>query len=90
MTGNLIHGTSVDSVRIDVLGAGRALTIPLDCLLCADTIMRSLILETQRLMIAPEIDIENNATTWKAMTGTFSGRGATPWQAIIDLSEKIK
>lgn len=88
MTGNLIHGTSVDSVRIDVLGAGRALTIPLDCLVCVDAILRSL-LPMGRLIVVPEWNVGMTELSWKAATEDACGRGETPWQAIVALAEQL-
>jgi len=89
MTGKLIHGSNLDSVRIDVLGEARALTIPLELVLAADRVMRSLAIVEQRLMIVPDFDFSNNTTSWRAMAGVAVGKGDTPWQALIDLAEKV-
>jgi len=89
MTGKLIHGSNLDSVRIDVLGEARALTIPLELALAADRVMRSIAIVEQRLMIVPDFDFSNNKTSWRAMAGVAVGKGENPWQALNDLAGKV-
>lgn len=87
-TGNLITVTNLDSIRIEVLGESRALTIPVECVLAADAMLRGALVEDDDVSIY-ECELENGQTKWRAELGNWFGHGNTPWQAVIALAKRI-
>ena len=51
MSGQLVQVTNLDSIRIEVLGESRALTIPVECVLAADAMMRGALVEDDDVSI---------------------------------------
>ncbi len=87
-TANLVQVTSLDSIRIDILGEGRALTIPVECVLAADRMMRGALVEDDDVSIY-EAEHEDGSVHWRAELGNWFGLGQTPWQAVIELAKRI-
>jgi len=88
MTGNLIQVTNLDSIRIEVLGESRALTIPVECVLAADAMLRGALVEDDDVSIY-ECELKGGQMKWRAELGNWFGLGNTPWQAVIALSHHI-
>lgn len=90
MTGNLVHCTNLDSVRIEVLGDRRALTIPANLPLAADTVMRELGMDTGAMLLVQVEGSEEGPNQWCAHLHGKVGRSITPWGAIQELAEKLQ
>ncbi len=60
MSGKIISCTNLDSVRIEVLGEGRAITIPAKLLLAADRVLRNLGMDTSADLIIAVQQSEND------------------------------
>lgn len=74
----LLNGTNLDSVRIEELGMGRAVQIPLSLVINADTALRE-VGEIGNALIVYKVSCD----LWFAECGgDFYGKGATPFQAI--------
>ncbi len=82
-TGKLVNATSVDSVRIEVLGNKRAVTIPCSLIESTDANLRKCVDIGQALIVYPFCG------GWLAECGDrFCGTGATPFQAIANMESK--
>jgi hypothetical protein len=75
--------TNLDSVRIELLGEGRALTIPCKWILAVDKVLR-FAADTCGLELASFED------GWAGDCGGLIGSGETPWGAVIALAEQIE
>lgn len=91
MSPKLVQATNLDSVRIEVLGGSRALTIPANLTLAADTVMRELCMDTEsRLIVQVQREHENGPNQWSATLHGKTGYSFTPWGAIKELADKIE
>lgn len=88
MSGHLVQVTSLDSIRIEVIGESRALTIPVECVLAVDAMLRGALVEDDDVSIY-ECELENGQMKWRAELGNWFGYGNTPWQAVIALAKRI-
>lgn len=90
MSGKIVNCTNLDSVRIEVLGEGRALTIPASLLLAADMVLRRTFCQRDGFVI-DHIGEEGKPDRWIAgIDGTDErGHGESPWQAVFNLAERI-
>ena len=88
MVGKLVNCTHLDSVRIEVLGEGRAVTIPASLLLAADRVFRHSLFTEDDLAIDKVADEVIDG--WEAVTDNYRGIGETPWEAVLRLSEAIE
>lgn len=100
MAGRLVNVTQFDSIRFDILGAGRAVTIPASVLLAADTVLRYCIADDSGL----DLDmVEDDATGWTGWEArcehpnletdadtVLVAHGDTPWGAIVALANAIE
>lgn len=90
MTGKLIHGTNLNSVRIEVLGEGRGLTIPLSLVLAADRVLRTTFVRQDELRVTTFRDDETDEIRWIATVGNVRGVGDTPWGAVVALADALE
>lgn len=90
MIGTVVHCTNLDSVRIEILGGSRALTIPASLLLAADCVMRYALLKDDSLVVEPVEDGEGGKSFWEANVGNLIGQGDSPWGAVQELADKIE
>lgn len=81
--GTVVCATHLDSVRIELLGEGRAITIPCKWILAVDKVLR-FAGDTCGLEL---MSLEGG---WDADCGELTGSGATPWGAIIALADQIE
>lgn len=84
MTGVVVQARNIDSVRIEVLGAGRAKTIPCDLIDGLDHALRHAGLQ--------EMDLEVRfvgASQWVARCDGIEGRGLSPWAAVVELARRL-
>lgn len=88
-TGRLIRATNLDSVRIEVLGEGRALTIPCEFILAIDRALRFTLADEESLSVWDWEDDDGNIG-WRADVGNVFGEGDTPWGAIVALAATIE
>lgn len=88
MIGRVANCTNLDSVRIEVLGGSRALTIPADFILAVDGVLRTAAMDQDAVDINFTEDDDGN-TLWEAQLLNTVGSGATPWAAIIDLAKGL-
>lgn len=88
-TGRLIQASNLDSVRIEVLGEGRALTIPCEFILAIDRALRFTLAAEESLSVWDWEDDDGNIG-WRADVGNVFGEGDTPWGAIASLAEAIE
>lgn len=93
MAGKVVTVSSLDSVRIEVLGGRRAVTIPATFLLDADAVFRHLagdggLGEELSLYQAP--DEKAGGLRWHATTGFGVGQGDTPWGAMTALARALE
>jgi len=82
MAGTVVQATHLDSVRIEVLGEGRAVTIPCEFILAVDRVLR-FAADTCGLEL---MSLEGG---WDADCEALTGSGETPWGAIIALADQI-
>lgn len=87
-TGRLIQASNLDSVRIEVLGESRALTIPCEFILAIDRALRFTLAAEESLSVWDWEDDDGNIG-WRADVGNVFGEGDTPWGAIVSLAEAI-
>lgn len=85
----IVNATHLDSVRIEVLGESRAVTIPLSLLLAIDVVLRFTLEHEEEMGLWP-FDGEGTGDGWNAQVGNILGEGQTPWGAIVDLAYEIK
>lgn len=88
-TGKLIQATNLDSLRIEVLGEGRALTIPCEFILAIDRALRFTLADEESLSVWDWEDDDGNIG-WRADVGNVFGEGDTPWGAIAALAATIE
>lgn len=91
-TGTVVHATSRDSFRIEVLGENRSVQMPASLLLAMDTVMRYCAMEKADLRIDREcgLDAVWIARAWNPIAETPFGFGNSPWTALIALAAKIE
>jgi hypothetical protein len=82
--------TDAASVRIEILGGARALTIPLDLVLCVDAVLKEAHREEEPLDLDVVEDDETGWRGWQARLGNALGCGDTPWSAIVALARAIQ
>lgn len=81
MTGQIFHGTQLDSVNIEVLGEPRTLQIPLRVVVDLDDNLKR-IRESGNALIVYKMAEQQ----WMAECGgDFFGTGASPIQAIANM-----
>lgn len=85
MSGKVVTQTTVDTVRIEVLGESRAKNIPAAMIVDLDDLLRALLNESQEgLLVAHDDELGE----WCAVWGELIGTGATPWGALTDLANR--
>lgn len=89
MSGRLIQATNLDSLRIEVLGEGRALTIPCEFILAIDRALRFTLADEESLSVWDWEDDDGNIG-WRADVGNVFGECDTPWGAIVALAATIE
>lgn len=90
--GTVVQATNLDSVRIEVLGESRAVTIPVTLLLAADRVLRVLHganVGGNRLVVAPAFADDPPREIWEAQIGGVVGAGETPWGAVASLADEL-
>lgn len=87
MTGKVVTVSSLDSVRIEVLGEGRALTIPAKLILAIDGLLKLAMTEDDAFSIDQVEDDESGWVGWELLVGDVLGWGDTPWGAIEAATE---
>ena len=93
MSGQIVTCTQLDSVRIEVLGEGRALTLPAGLILAADEVLRYERIREADLTVTSYRrgdDVECKATLGASEIYSPSGYGPTPWAAILALAERLE
>ena len=93
MSGTVVNCTNLDSVRIEVLGGGRAVTIPAALILAVDAALRCCAVEGVSL----EVDlVSDDATGREGFQATLDmgqfavgGMAASPWAAVVSLAEAL-
>jgi hypothetical protein len=91
MAGTVVGCTNLDSVRIEVLGDGRAITIPASLLLAADRVFRNLGMDTNAMLsVYVDQSPDDGPRQWHAFLHGKVGRSITPWGAIKELADKIE
>ena len=99
MSGKIVNCTHLDSVRIEVLGEGRAIMIPASLILAADKVLRHCLTEESSLDLDPVEDDETRWTGWEAQAESLLAEdadtilcvhGETPWQTIMALAQAIE
>lgn len=92
MTGTVVNCTNLDSVRIEVLGGSRAVTIPAAVILAIDSVLRRCFLEDVSLDVDPVGDDREEG--WQAILDDgqdAAGQVApTPWGAVVSLADQLK
>ena len=92
MPGKIVNCTNLDSVRIEILGEGRAITIPASLILAADRVFRACLVREEELDVCMVEDDETSG--WQARLdmgqGPFGKPAATPWGAMVSLAEKME
>lgn len=100
MTGRIVSATQQDTIRIEVLGEGRAINIPAKCILAMDRVLRYCLTGDSSL----DLDmVEIDETGWQGWEGTVEHpdpdtdvdtvlhvHGDTPWQTIVALADAIE
>ena len=86
----IVQATNLDSVRIEVLGEGRALTIPASLILAANRVFRTALMTDSSVVVEQEDANDPPRKIWIAMLGGEEGAGETPWSAVSDLADKIQ
>jgi hypothetical protein len=89
MAGSIVSCTNLDSVRIEVLGEGRAVTVPASLVLAADRVLRETLLRDIELVFE-RAEGGTGARMWRAALGGIRGWSVTPWGAIEDLARKLE
>lgn len=88
MAGQLVNCKWLDSVRI--ADPGRALTIPAKCILAADRVLRSVLVEFEGDMDMQPLDDER----YRLQLGVGSKdpvvEADTPWQCFIQMAELLE
>ena len=95
----IVNVTNLDGVRIEVLGEGRAVTIPAGVILALDRVLRYCLLEESGL----ELDmVEDDRTGWQGWEATcehptaedvdtmLHAHGDTPWGALAALADALE
>lgn len=91
MSGKVVQATNLDSVRIEVLGGSRALTILASLPLAADTVLRELGMDTNAMLLIQVEGGENaGPNQWCARLHGKVGRSITPWGAVQELANKLE
>lgn len=80
----------VDSVRVEVIGTGRAVQLPSQLVLSVDDVLRSMVDTEEELLLFPSEDDGVIGSCWTASLGHFLALGKTPWQAIVELATKLQ
>lgn len=89
MDGKLVNAVSpLDSVRLEILGGSRAVSIPSSLLVAVDDVMRAAVHLEEEFSV---YDCEDDAgwSGWEATLGHFCAQGNTPWNAIKALADKV-
>lgn len=91
MSGKIVQATNLDGVRVEVLGEGRAITIPASLILAADRLFRNLGMDTTASL---HVDVQQSPNDgpnqWCASLHGKVGRSITPWGAVAELADKIE
>lgn len=102
MAGKVVTQTSLDTVRIEVLGEGRAVNIPAALVLAVDRVLRHVLTGDGFLDLSLDM-VEDDRTGWQGWEArTESTRadadpddvlvahGDTPWAAVKALADAIE
>lgn len=94
MPGRIVNCTHLDSVRIEILGEGRAVTIPAALILAADRVFRSCLAREEELDVVMVEDDETKRQGWQAHldmgAGPVGEMADTPWSSILALAEELE
>lgn len=86
----VVNCTSLDSIRIEVLGGSRAVTIPAKLLLAADCVLRDLCMDTAATLTVTVEGQDYGPNQWVADLHGRKGRSITPWGAVEELASKLE
>jgi hypothetical protein len=90
MAGRMVSVTNLDSVRVEVLGESRALTVPANFVLAVDRVLRYCLEHDDQLSLDTCEDEGTGETLWEASLGNSRGFcGETPWGAVVALADAI-
>ena len=94
MPGTVVNATNLDSVRIEVLGESRAVTIRATVLLAVHRLLKRAFIQETTLTITTTTGrwkaiLGNRDPTGKTDLGELCGIGETPWEALIALEEAL-
>ncbi len=94
MAGTVINCTSIDSVRIEVLGEGRSITLPASLILAFDRVLRYELLANAELRLHTysigEIrEWEAYIAAGRSTLPSGHAHAATPWAAIEALAKRL-
>ena len=94
MPGRVVNCSNLDSVRIEILGEGRAVTIPASLVLAADRVFRSCLVREEELDVAMVEDDATGRQGWQARLdmgqGPVGEMAGTPWAAVLALAEELE
>lgn len=101
MPGRIVNATNLDSVRIEILGEGRAVTIPASLILAADSVLKYVLASDGHLNIDMVEDDDTGEQGWEARTehpdldtdpmDVLATRiCSTPWETILKLAEVLE
>lgn len=97
MAGQVVNATNLDSIRFEILGEGRAITIPATILLAADCVLRHCL--TRDCFLLLDVPDGRSQQIWEAHLqpqqdrepdNLVVGTGITPWGAIVALANAIE
>lgn len=99
MVGRIVTQTNLDTVRIERIGVGSALSIPAELVLAIDCVMRYCVRSEGFLELDMVQDDKTGWEGWEARTESQSSNNAdfvlvahgdTPWAAIKALANAIE
>lgn len=94
MPGKIVTCANLDSVRVEVLGESRAVTIPASLILAMNRVLRAALVREESLEVDLVEEDETKEEGWQAvldMGVESAGEMApTPWGAIVKLAEELE
>jgi hypothetical protein len=89
MAGQVVTVSSLDSVRIEVPGVGRVVTLPVSVLLDVHAVLKHCLRECEGLDLEHVSEGAGAWEGWEAMAGNAVAHGETPWGAIMALARAL-
>ncbi len=94
MAGHVVTVTNLDSVRIEVLGEGRAVSIPASLILAVDHVLRHCAIREVNLNVSTVQNDDADEANWIAITDSgvdaTGDMAASPWSAIANLAVELE